>query len=454
MRYTMTMTEADHDRLIEAVGSVPDCEGAAYLLCGRSETDAETRLLVRDVLAVQSDEYLVREPDRLSITSRSYVRAAKRAAELSASVIFAHSHPAGIDQFSMQDDREEPKLMEFFAARLPECAHGGLLVVAGRQFRGRVRLGENWTDIDRVRVIGRRFRLLDQVAGTQPMAEVFDRQVRALGPDLQRILQRMHIGIVGAGGTGSALIEQLVRLGVGTVSIFDGEAFEESNVTRVYGSGTSDAGMPKVEIGRRNGERIGLGTTVCVYARPITEEPTARALRACDVVFGCTDKQAPRGILVRLALWYLIPVIDVGVKINSQDGVIRDVVGRVTTLQPGEACLFCRRRIAPEMIRLESLTTQERRSLADENYAPELEAPAPAVVTFTTAVAAQAVSELLHRLTGFMGSARNSSETLLLFHESTTTTNRPAPDVECLCTQKQNWAKGDRRSFLDLVWVR
>lgn len=454
MRYTMTMTEADHDRLIEAVCSVPDCEGAAYLLCGRSETDAETRLLVRDVLPVQGDEYLIREPDRLSITSRSYVRAAKRAAELGASVIFAHSHPAGIDEFSIQDDREEPKLMEFFAARLPERVHGGLLVVAGKRFRGRVRLGENWGDIARVRVVGRRLRFVDEVAGFQPMAEIFDRQVRAFGADLQRILQRMHVGVVGAGGTGSALFEQLVRLGVGTVSVFDGEAFEESNVTRVYGSCTADGSTPKVEIARRNGERIGLGTTVRVYARPITEETTARALRACDVVFGCTDKQAPRGILVRLALWYLIPVIDVGVKINSQEGVIRDVVGRVTTLLPGEACLFCRRRISPEMIRLESLTTQERRSLADENYAPEIEAPAPAVVTFTTAVAAQAATELLHRLTGFMGSARNSSETLLLFHECTTTTNRPVPDAECQCTQKQNWGKGDRRSFLDLAWVK
>ena len=43
--------------------------------------------------------------------------------------------------------------------------------------------------------------------------DVFDRQVRAFGADIQELLATLRIGIVGNGGTGSPVAEQLIRLG-------------------------------------------------------------------------------------------------------------------------------------------------------------------------------------------------------------------------------------------------
>jgi hypothetical protein len=378
------------------------------------------------------------------------VAVAKKAAARNDSIIFVHSHPTGIEDFSEQDDREEPKLMRFFADRLPGQPHGSLVVVSPSCMRGRIWQGA-WEPMSRIRQIGERFRFVDAGGTDTPIPEFFDRQVRAFGPDIQRLLARLHVGVVGAGGTGSAVLEELVRLGVGTVSVFDGERFESSNVNRVYGSAISDEGRAKVEIAEEHLAGIGLGTRVRQYGS-IGIEEEAKRLRECDVVFGCTDRQAPRGTLVRLALWYLIPVIDIGVKINAPGGVIRDIIGRVTVLMPGEACLFCRRRISAEMIRLESLSPEEWERLADEHYAPELQDPAPAVIPFTTTAAAQGVQELLHRLTGFMGEDRHSSETLMMFHERTVRTNRTPAHPECLCSQRKNWGKGDRRDFLDVMW--
>jgi molybdopterin/thiamine biosynthesis adenylyltransferase len=258
--------------------------------------------------------------------------------------------------------------------------------------------------------------------------------------------------VVGAGGTGSAVVEELARLGVGTLSVFDGETFDPTNVNRVYGSAAGDGGREKAAIAADLVRRTGLQTTLHVHPTPITREQAARQLRDCDVVFGCADTHAARGILVRLALWYLIPVFDLGVRIDAPGGVIRGVHGRVTTLLPGEACLFCRGRISPELIRLEALSPQERRALADEHYAPELEDPAPAVIPFTTAVAAQAVTEFLHRLTGFMGEGRRSTEALLFFHEAALRTNRAPPRADCLCSRAAHWGRGDTRDFLGLLW--
>jgi molybdopterin/thiamine biosynthesis adenylyltransferase len=306
--------------------------------------------------------------------------------------------------------------------------------------------------IERLRVIGRRFRFIDSSSHETMIPDFFDRQVRAFGPDIQQLLRRLHVGVVGVSGTGSPVIEQLVRLGVGRISEFDRDVFEDSNVTRVYGSSVGDEGKNKTELSAAHVKRIGTGTVVHAYPAHITDERVAKHLRECDVIFGCTDKQAPRGILVQLALRYHIPVFDMGVKIDAEEGVIRGVDGRVTTIMPGESCLFCRERISAEMIRLESLSPEEQQLLADEHYAPQLETENPAVITFTTAVAAQAVSEFLHRLTGFMGEERHSSEVLMLFHESTVRTNRTPSTVGCICAHRELWGRGDGRDFLGLLW--
>jgi tRNA A37 threonylcarbamoyladenosine dehydratase len=50
------------------------------------------------------------------------------------------------------------------------------------------------------------------------------------------LLSNLNVGIVGAGGTGSALAEQLIRLGIGNLIVIDDDVFKSSNINRVYGS--------------------------------------------------------------------------------------------------------------------------------------------------------------------------------------------------------------------------
>jgi molybdopterin/thiamine biosynthesis adenylyltransferase len=453
MPITVTMRDTQLSALGAALfGSAP-AEGAAYLLCGRSQADDELRLLVQDIVPVRDEHYLVREPDRLSIDSASYVAIAKRAAAGGLSVLFAHSHPGGYRAFSPQDDRQEPRLLDFLAARAPGVPHGALLLPSPTDMLGGVVLpGGARAPIARIRVIGERFRFLDGESSAAAIPPFFDRQVRAFGPDIQRLLGRLHIGVVGAGGTGSGVIEQLARLGVGKLSLFDGDQLSGSNATRVHGSGAGDAGQLKVDVAAAMVARIGFGTSIRRFPKHVTHEAVARELRACDIVFCCTDKQAPRGIVCRLAVRYYIPVIDRAVVVDSVDGTLRGVDGRVTTLLPGEACLFCRGRISPERIQAEALPPELRRRLAAEGYAPELDTEDPAVVAFTTAVASQAVIELLHRLTGFMGPERVSTEVLLRLHESRMRTNRQPAAVNCLCAERRHWGRGDQTAFLDLSW--
>jgi molybdopterin/thiamine biosynthesis adenylyltransferase len=451
MNYSLTIREPDFEAVRNEVFSLVGVEGGAYLLCGQSRSEDELRLLVHEVIPIRTDHYIERQPDFLSISSASYAPLAKRANQEQMSIVFVHSHPGGYLEFSHQDDREEKKLQEFFVARASNNVHGALILtetgVIGRVYDG------GFVPLSRIRIIGKRFLFHDYARRGNENIHYFDRQIRAFGPEIQSLLNSLHIGIVGAGGTGSAVVEQLARLGVGSLSIFDGDVLDVTNVNRVYGSGIPDSGDFKVAIAKSNVERIGLGTKIRTFPGSIAKESIAKHLRCCDIIFSCTDKQAPRSILLQVCLRYLIPVIDMGVVITSHQSVITDVIGRITTLFPGEACLFCRQRISAMGVRLESLTETERKQLAKEGYVPELEGPNPAVVPFTSTIASLAVSELLHRLTGFMGKDRESTEVLCFFDQTRLRTNRPHPNKDCLCSQKGIWGLGDSTPFLDTSWA-
>lgn len=453
MRHTLTFQEKDFALLNSYIFSKKNIEGAAYLLCSQSKSNEETRFLVRDVIPVADEHYLVREAYRLSIDSNSYTRIVKRASVNNETVIFVHSHPGGIESFSEQDNREEPKLMEFFKSRLDVKDPGSLVVTERPTLHGRVWVNQSWLTIDMVRIIGKRFSFFRPASSLEPIPIFFDRQVRAFGPEIQQLFKALHVAVVGAGGTGSAVSEQLIRLGIGRISIFDGDVFDPSNVNRVYGSKVSDGGKNKAEILKKHADEMGLGTEVLVFNKHIDTEKIAMELRKADLIFCCVDKETPRSILNAIAMRYLIPVFDMAVVIESPKRVIEGVYGRVTTIFPGEACLFCRERLSPRTIALEGMSVEERKGLVKEGYAPELRENNPAVITFTSTVAAHAVSEMIHRLTGFMGEDRNSSEAIFLFHDSALKTNRESPKADCFCGKKELVGSGDgSRNFLDLSW--
>ena len=457
MRYAITIVEDDYQKLYDQLFIGSAGEQAAYLLCRVARSAEATTLLVREVIPVEPADVLENSDHHMKISSRSFTRAMKRASDRNECFVFVHSHPEGYPKHSQQDDEEEEKLFRTAYIRIRTSGvHASVILAFSGIVAARVWLPDGAVAaIDRIRVIGRRFHFWFSEQIHTPIPPFFDRQVRAFGPDIQQLLARLRVGIVGVGGTGSAVAEQLIRLGVGACVVSDGERFESSNINRVYGSRVKDERTPKIDLTQRLAADIGLETRIEAFPKPITFQSVVNELKQCDVIFGCTDDEWGRSILTKLAIYYCVPVFDMGVKVDSSEGEIRSIHGRVTTLMPGTACLFCRERITGARIRAESiraLNPGEAAELEKEGYIPELEEPAPAIISFTTSVASGAVSEFLHRLTGFMGPDRESSEVMYLFDDSRVRTNRKSPREDCFCASKLNWARGDVTPLLDLTW--
>ena len=263
------------------------------------------------------------------------------------------------------------------------------------------------------------------------------------------------MAVVGCGGTGSVIIEQLVRLGVRQLCLIDPDTLTASNLTRVYGSFPKDIGKPKVNVSAAHVVRIAPDANVTVAQSKITLETTAKLLLDADVVFGCTDDNAGRLVLSRLASYLLTPVIDCGVLLSSgAEGELVGIDGRVTILAPGAACLVCRNRIDLQRAAAEMLSREEHRQLAAEGYAPALPNREPAVVTFTTQVAAAAVSELLERLIHY-GPLPVPTEMLLRAHEREVSTNDQAPREGHYChPESRKLGLGITEPFLGQTWQR
>jgi hypothetical protein len=235
--------------------------------------------------------------------------------------------------------------------------------------------------------------------------------------------------------------------------LIDPEQLAESNVTRVYGSTPTDVGKPKVEILTRHLVAIASDLDCQPIQSMINLESTARSLVQCDVIFGCTDDNAGRLVLSRFSTYFLAPVVDCGVLLSSDhSGQLTGIDGRVTVLSPGAACLVCRDRIDLSRAAAELLTPDERVRREDEGYAPALLQREPAVVAYTTLVAAAAVNELLERMIGF-GPEPRPTEILLRFHDRELSTNIALPRDGHYCHPATGKiGLGMTQPFLEQTW--
>jgi tRNA A37 threonylcarbamoyladenosine dehydratase len=78
--------------------------------------------------------------------------------------------------------------------------------------------------------------------GARESDDRFDRQVRLFGPAGQARLRALHVAVVGAGGGGSILVEQLAHLGVVTITAIDFDMVKRHNLSRIMGATMPDPG--------------------------------------------------------------------------------------------------------------------------------------------------------------------------------------------------------------------
>jgi molybdopterin/thiamine biosynthesis adenylyltransferase len=451
---TLALREHHWVELLDTLDLEP--ETAGFILAGLVADDDDVTFLGRSLQWIPEENYLERQANSLVIASQGYVPPLGAAHSDAAVPVFVHTHPRISAGPSPRDDGVDAALRDPALIRTRAPYYVSLIIGGTKDFptfTGRV-YDENGfvASLGRLRVVGTRIRILhaEGADDADVDAEIFDRQIRAFGEEGQQLLARLRVGVIGVGGTGSAVFEQLVRDGLRDITVIDDDKVTKTNMTRIHESGVNDEGRLKVAVADTASNRIGLGARVSPIEGRITDPDVARHLRHLDVVFGCTDDERGRNSLAKVALTHLIPIFDMGFVVDTaDDGSIRALDGRVTTLLPGAACLLCRGRITPQGLMAEALDPEERERRAGEGYVPRLGLRDPAVGTFTTLIGCFAVSELLDRLFGYSeGSATfGATELLLRLADRRLSFNSRLPGGGHWCEDARNYGRGDDASI-------
>lgn len=402
----LALLQVDIDELVDILRAAEPFESGAFLLLHEGRGIAGRRLLAADPIFPPDDAWDRQHEGQLRPSARWVSAAISKAVANDAGLLFVHSHPnpgypigfSAVDRSAIGSlaDTIGPILDGPFAAAVvhPEGWAAGVVEDGAL------------VPVPQIVSVGRALQVLSPLdkLPARPAADVpgiDDRQRDALGT-VHDLLGHLDVAVVGVGGLGSPVAEQLVRMGTGSVTIVDDDTLDTpSNVRRVVGSTAADlhATTPpaKVDVVGRHLEQLGLGVPIHRVKGDVREEQTFRALLDTDIVICATDTHGSRAVLNDLAATYLLPVIDVGVQAGGRKNAgLAALVAEIAVLTPVTPCLWCRQRISADVIRAENLPADQRERLVREGYlVGGVGEPAPSVMALTALGAGLATCALL-----------------------------------------------------------
>lgn len=450
MEYILRFTGEQHKLLRQHLFPRDGNEAAALILCGRRNGNERHVLIARQIIPIPYEACEERTPQRVVWPTRFVDPLLPDAAKRGLGIIKVHSHPTGYPAFSDFDDESDLSFLDSVHQFLEDDRpHGSAVMLPDGRIFGRVLDFEReFYPIELVAVAGDDVRLW-HVEHDYALPEFVRRHAQAFGKGTTQLLQRLHVAVIGCSGTGSPIIEQLVRLGVGRLVLVDPDKVEERNLNRISFTTSADAKSErlKIDVITEAIERIGLGTKIIRFQHYLDSPDVVRAVAECDLIFGCMDNMSGRDLLNRLATFYSIPYVDVGVKLIAMpNGGIDQVRAAVHYLQPGRSSLRSRGVYDSETVRAELMkrnNLEEYQKLLKEKYIKGVEEDQPAVISINTQIAAMGVNEMLARVHCFRYEPNSEfAAQYLLLHEGYINRNREE-DLPCCEVLKKEVGKGD-----------
>lgn len=409
-RNTLRLTGEQHLALKHHLFPGDGNEAVALVLCGRFQNPGGHTLCANKILLVPHD--ICRERTPASVIWPTEVGRAlyEQAADKHMAILKVHSHPEGYDQFSATDDKSDSALFaslhNWTEDDLPHAS--AVMLPDGTMFGRLANRDGSFAALSKTAIAGDDIRIF-ATGGDLVVDDAQLRTLQTFGEGTTHLLRKLKIGVVGCSGTGSWVIEQLARLGVGELVLMDPDTIERKNLNRIINSREADAlaKRPKVEALSDVIKLHGTGTVVTALNTSSFTEEAARKLADCDVLFGCMDLVEGRDRLNRIASFYSIPYFDLGVRLDADGkGGISNVCGVVNYLLPGGSSLLSRGCYSAETLRVQSLrrtNPSQYESELKEGYIKGAKVESPAVVSVNGFCATMAVNELLARLHPFRG---------------------------------------------------
>ena len=291
-------------------------------------------------------------------------RAANAACKHGMGLAFLHSHPTpGWQGMSTTDILAERDVIAYpaMATQLPLV---GLTVGIDGYWSARVwqRSNENMVHqwCPKVRVVGpHKYSLYfhDTLLPPPSRKERLRRTFDTWGSQAQDTIARLHVGIVGLGSVGCLVAECMARIGVSRLTLIDPDRVEEHNLDRLLYGTQLDVNKTKVDLAQQHIERNSTADNISITSLRLSihDAEAYKAALDCDVIFSCVDRPLARDVLNYIANAHVIPVIDGGIAIETDNNASRlfSAHWRAHLVTPYHCCMRCNGQYNSSMVVME-----------------------------------------------------------------------------------------------------
>lgn len=161
-----------------------------------------------------------------------------------------------------------------------------------------------------------------------------------LGPKSEETLAGARVAIIGAGGGGSHIAQQLAHLGVGNFRLVDPDRIESSNLNRLVTGTHDDVDVKRAKVRILENAIRAIRPWAGVTVAEAKWQEADALIRDAHVIFGCVDGYRQRMNLERAARRYGVPLIDIGMDVAEIEGGYA-VSGQMIVSLPGHPCMTC-----------------------------------------------------------------------------------------------------------------
>jgi hypothetical protein len=381
-------------------------EQVVFLFLKDASESASTRFEVVEYYLVPPEELVFESEYHAEVSPEAQAKVIKMAWDKGVCLSEIHSHP-----HSQRDTSFSPSDLAGFADFVPHVwwrlkGKPYLALVCGRRDfdalawvsdpRDPVALERLIVGDEQRRPTGKTIRRLAEMDSRE--RERYSRQTAFFGAEGQWKIKAARVVIVGLGGLGSHVVQQLAYLGVQKYALIDYDEVTRSNLNRLIGATEADLRKKKTEVAGRFIHSLQPKAEVRQIEHSLLSKEAFDAIAAADLVFGCVDDDGVRLVLLELCCAHRKPYLDLASDMPDETSF----GGRVIFSGLGRGCPMCKGELDQKEI-WRFFATTEQRAEDDRVYGvkrSELGETGPSVVMLNGVIASLAVTEFVAHVTG------------------------------------------------------
>lgn len=162
------------------------------------------------------------------------------------------------------------------------------------------------------------------------MKKRYSRNIGTLTAEEQKLLMQKSVCVIGCGGLGGGIIENLTRMGVGKITVVDKDVFDSTNLNRQILSNETNIGKSKAEEAVCQMNLINSEVAITAINMEVTSKNIHEIIESHDAVVDAVDNVSVRLVMEEACSNKKIPLIH---------GAIGGWIGQVSVIRPGAKIL-------------------------------------------------------------------------------------------------------------------